>query len=170
MFSSCKKVKLQQSETGRPIQIFELQVTSSSSADMNVAEGKIASQSSTFISPSGDSFDAVRAIDGKPNTFSHTAGANSWLEVDLEQVYSVDSVKILNRWCRKPSDPRGCLCRLSGAILALIDDSGEEISSITIRDTCGKLTLEYVFDPSPEFCLPTSVSFFIVVKLVPLVL
>jgi hypothetical protein len=30
--------------------------------------------------------------------------------------------------------------------------------------------LEYVFDPSPEFCLPTSVSFFIVVKLVPLVL
>eukprot|EP00956_Cyclotella_meneghiniana_P017376 scaffold28226_cov44-Cyclotella_meneghiniana.AAC.1 len=86
------------------------------------------------------------------NTFS---GINQsvGLEIDLEQSYPIDSVSILGRWCMDSSD-LDCLCKLSGATLFLIDDSGEEITSINVDDNaCGKSMLEYVFDMAPEFCV-----------------
>ena len=41
---------------------------------------------------------------------------------------------------------------LSEATILLIDDSGDETTSISIGDACGKGHLEYILDPSPEYC------------------
>jgi hypothetical protein len=149
---------LQQEITGLPIQVFEVNVMNSTGA--NVAEGKTATQSSTFRTTSGRSFDAYLAIDGDHDTFSHTNDANPWFEIDLGKSGEISSVEILNRWCKDTSDhPSGCLCRLSGAVLSLIDNLGEQITSLNIGNTCGQSTLEYVFEPSPDFCPTSSVSF-----------
>jgi hypothetical protein len=156
---NAQKIKLQQEFTGLPIQVFEVNVMNSTGA--NVAKGKSATQSSTFVAPkSRRSFDAYHAVDGDHDTFSHTNDANPWLEIDLGENIDIFSVGILNRWCKDSSDPGGCFCRLSGAVLSLVDNLGEEITSLTIGDTCGQSTLEYVFDPFPEFCPTSSVSSF----------
>jgi hypothetical protein len=154
---NAQKVKLRQEITGLHLQVFEVSVMNSTGA--NVAEGKTATQSSTFVTKSGRSFDAYHAVDGDHDTFSHTNDANPWLEIDLGDSSEISSVRILNRWCRDSSDPSGCLCRLSGAVLSLVDNLGALITSLTIGDTCGQSTLEYVFDPSPQFCPTSSVSF-----------
>jgi hypothetical protein len=155
---NARKVKLQQEITGLPIQVFEVNVMNSTGA--NVAEGKTATQSSTFRTTSGRSFDAYLAIDGDHDTFSHTNDANPWLEIDLGKSGEISSVEILNRWCKDTSDhPSGCLCRLSGAVLSLIDNLGEQVTFLNIGNTCGQSTLEYVFEPSPDFCPTSSVSF-----------
>jgi hypothetical protein len=153
-----RKIKLHQASTDKTVQIFELEVFSSSTGT-NVAVGKTATQSSTFVTKSGEYFDAFYAIDGDTNTFSHTKDSNSWIEVDLGNSFPVNTITILNRWCGNFNDPKGCLCKLTGATLSLIDDSDTEITSTTIGDTCGQSTLEYVFDPSPDFCPTSSVSF-----------
>lgn len=156
-FPIIRKVKLHQLRKGVPIQVFELQVFSE--AGTNIALGKTATQSSTLVRKSQESLNASNAVDGDLTTFSHTKDASAWLEVDLEDAHPINNVGIVNRWCRAPTDPTECLCRLSGTTLSLVDDLGKEISSISIGDTCGQLNLEYVFDPSPEFCLK-KVGFF----------
>lgn len=75
--------------------------------------GKSTNQLSTFLSQEGKSFASSLAVDGNANTFSHTNDSNSWWEVDLAGLYAIDAVSIVNRWCHSPSDPHGCLCRLS---------------------------------------------------------
>ena len=145
-----RKVKLQQSSTGQPIHIFELHVTS---LGVDIAQGKNATQSSTWVAPwNGKSFNASNAVDGKYWTFSRTNDANAWLEVDLGGDFAIESLDILNRWCQDLTDPTNCLCKLSEATVLLIDDNGDETASISIGDTCGEGHLEYVLDPSPEFC------------------
>lgn len=75
------------------------------------------------------------------------------LELDLGKSYPVDSVSIVGRECDDSNDRPGCLCQLSGATLSLVDDYGEDITSFDIgNDVCGKSTLEYALDASPEFC------------------
>jgi hypothetical protein len=160
---NAQKVKLQQEFTGLPIQVFEVSVMNSTGA--NVAEGKTATQSSIFVTKSGRSFDAHRAVDEDHDSFSQTNDANPWLEIDLGENSDISSVEILNRWCKDSSDPSSCLCRLSGAFLSLVDNSGAQITSLTIGDTCGQSTLEYVFDPSPDFCPTSSVSFYYPISL-----
>jgi hypothetical protein len=157
-FPHARKVKLQQAASGTYVQLFELRAIST--MGINVAQGKSASQSSTFENPIGISFSASKVIDGNTNTFSHT-GFNDpvpWLEVDLESIYEISSVRLLNRWCKSPSDPSNCLCRLSGATLLLLDDFGEEIISTAIRNTCGQSELEFTFDQWPEFCQDPTTS------------
>ena len=148
---NARKVKIEQTSTGQPIQIFQLHVSSSG---IDVAQGKNATQSSTWVAKwNGKSFNASNAVDGKPMTYSRTNDdSNAWLEVDLGGNFAVGSLDILNRWCKDLTDPENCLCKLSGATILLIDDSGDETTSISIGDTCGKAHLEYVLDPSPEFC------------------
>jgi hypothetical protein len=151
-----RKIKLQQSTNGTYIHIFELQALSS--LGINVAQGKSASQSSTYVTPaSGESFPASLAIDGNTNTFSHTKDSNAWLEVDLGSSFDISSLNILNRWCKSTSDPWNCLCRLSNTTLSLIDDSDSVIVSKTIGDTCGRLALEYAFEAASQFCQTSAV-------------
>lgn len=67
---------------------------------MELAKGKPAEQSSTFLTNS-----ATLAVDGNRGTnvieglCAHTGGGdiNPWWRVDLQAVYSITSVKILNR-------------------------------------------------------------------------
>eukprot|EP00956_Cyclotella_meneghiniana_P028177 scaffold64960_cov44-Cyclotella_meneghiniana.AAC.2 len=150
-FPNARKVKLQQPSTGQPIHIFELHVTSSG---VDIAKGKNATQSSTWVAPwNGKSFNASNAVDGKYWTYSRTNDANAWLEVDLGGDYAIGSLEILNRWCQDLTDPPNCLCKLSEATMSLIDESGVETLSIPIGNTCGKGHLEYILDPSTEYCL-----------------
>jgi hypothetical protein len=156
------KIKIQ-STTGKPIQIIELQALSGGT---NVALGKKASQSSTFVTRTGKYLLASEAIDGDLTSFSHTNDKNAWLEVDLKGTFPVNLITIFNRGCTGASSnhPMNCLCALSGATLSLLDDFDTEITAVTIGDTCGRLTLEYVFDAAPEFCssmVSSSVVFFI---------
>jgi len=148
-YNNAKKIKLQ-SNTGMPIHLFQLQVISSSGD--NVALGKTSTQSSTL-----GSFTALKAVDGNQATFSHTNDANAWLEVDLGGIFSIRSVVIVNRWCKEPSDPSACLCRLSYASLVLVDNLGTEISSISTGNTCGLLSMTYEFDRDSRFCIGMSV-------------
>ena len=76
------------------------------------------------------------------------------LVLDLGKSYLIDSVSIVGRKCGGgDSNGPGCLCQLSGATLSLVDDYGEDITSIDIGDeVCGKSMLKYTLDASPEFC------------------
>jgi hypothetical protein len=144
-----QKVKLQ-SVTGEPIQVFEVKAYSSG---VNVAQGKTAMQSSTFRG--NPRFDANKAIDGNANTFSHTVVSStcpSWWEVNLGGLFPIESIEILNRWCQDESDPTSCLCRLSHASLALFDEAGRCVESISIGDVCDDFEVKHDFMRSREFC------------------
>lgn len=133
--------------TGHPLNLLEVEIYSN---ETNVAIGKTATQSSTL-----NTMDASKAIDGKTKTFSHTTGEStfSWWQVDLETSFPVESIKILNRWCRNVSDPMGCLCRLSHAVVTFFDGEGQWISTASVGNTCGKLDWTYSFsNDDPRIC------------------
>jgi len=149
-YPSAQKVKLQ-SITGDPIQVFEVKVNSSG---VNVAESKTAKQSSTYQGK--PRFSANKAIDGNGNTFCHTAASSqcpSWWEVDLGGMFPIESIEILNRWCQDENDPYACLCRLSHVSLALFDDQGKWVESVSIGDTCGKHEVKHSFMKSYDYCI-----------------
>lgn len=150
--TQARKVKIE-STTQQSIHVFEVRVFSSGS---NVAVGKTATQSSTF-----QNFEASRAVDGSAKSFSHTKDGFSvpswegdtspWWEVDLGGLFHIDTVQILNRFCADPSDPDGCLCRLTNATLSLRDQNDLVVESKSFGDTCGLLTLKESFaDDSPS--------------------
>jgi hypothetical protein len=129
--------------------MFEVKVLSSGS---NVASGKSASQDSTFKGNS-DKFGALKAVDGIEGTFSHTAvDASGWWEVDLDGVFPIESVKILNRWCGDVTDPSQCLCRLSHAAISLEYENGNWVDTTVIGDTCGELEIVHEYVRSDEYC------------------
>lgn len=134
--SLAQKVKIE-STTGQPIQVFEIQTIS---AGLNVALRKSASQSSTL-----KSFEASRAVDGglSSSSFSHTDPSDSspWLQVDLGEMISVEEISIVNRYCEKESDPKGCLCRLSHAKISLLTSNDVLVNSAVVGETCGDLTV-----------------------------
>ena len=94
--------------------MFELQVLSEG---VNVALNKTASQSSTLGNKT-----ASLAVDGSETTFSHTNEINDFWEVDLGGTFPTEFVNIKNRWCSNSSDSNGCLCRLLGATLSLMNE------------------------------------------------
>ena len=134
-----------QSLTDSPLSFFEVQVLSSG---INVAEGKSASQQSTYQN-NDSKFGAGKAVDGAMTTFSHTdvGGCASW-QVNLGGSYSIDSLLIHNRNCgSSASDP--CLCRLSHAAVSLFDQTGQLLTTILIGDMCGKYEWQHVFQCPP---------------------
>ena len=132
-----KEVRLH-SISGEQIHLFEVEIYSS---DVNVAKGKMATQSSTL-----NALSASRAVDGTLTSFSHTAdNSYSWWKVDLGALFPIESIKIVNRWCGSPSDPNGCLCRLSHSVISLFDDKGQWLASEIIGDTCGTLEWTHSF-------------------------
>eukprot|EP00956_Cyclotella_meneghiniana_P008958 scaffold12299_cov85-Cyclotella_meneghiniana.AAC.6 len=146
-------VKLHQPNTGLPIHVFEVKAMNSSG--INIAHGATATQSSTLWN-NQDKFGANNAVDGDSDTFTHTKSeSNPWWKVDLGDNYDVSSIEIMNRWCKDINDSANCLCRLSGATISLVDDSGTEVTAISTGDTCGQANLEFVFESSPEFCQNT---------------
>jgi hypothetical protein len=143
-----------ESTTGEPIQIFELQAYTTSG--LEVATGKVATQSLTF-KDDNVKFGASNAVDGNNFTFSHLNDASSIWEVDLAGDYGISYTSIQNRWCGGTSDNSNCLCRLSNAKLSLLDVQGEVVSSVSVGNTCGTLTVkndfEYTSRPAVSACI-----------------
>lgn len=132
-----KEVRLH-SITGEQIHVFEREIYSSG---VNVAKGKMATQSSTL-----NAFIASRAVDGTPTSFSHTDdNSYSWWQVDLGGLFPIESIKIVNRWCGNPSDPKRCLCRLSHSVISLFDDKGQWVATEMIGDACDTLEWTHHF-------------------------
>lgn len=126
--------------TRDPIHVFEVQVFS---AGVNVARSATASaiQSTTL-----GAFQASNAVDGNAKSFSHTDEKGfAWWEVNLGGPFPIESVKIMNRWCKNPDDPNGCLCRLSHAAITLFDDGGKWVAAKFIGETCGELEVDIDF-------------------------
>lgn len=122
--------------------MFEVRVMSSG---VNVSQGKEAWQSSTLRDRS--KFDASRAVDGNTGSFSHTGDDNvPWWEVDLGETLPIESITILNRWCRNSDDPFDCLCRLSHAAVTVMDENDNWVASKFLGDTCGVLEINIAFD------------------------
>eukprot|EP00804_Cyclotella_cryptica_P011689 CCRYP_020714-RA/>CCRYP_020714-RA protein AED:0.00 eAED:0.00 QI:118/1/0.5/1/1/0.5/2/0/414 len=116
----------------------------------NVATGKTATQSSTLRD-----FGAFRAIDGNARTFSHTNDDNAWLEINLGDMYPISYVAIDNRWCMSPSDLPGCLCRLSGIKLSLIDNRESLVATESIGNACHLKEVTVEFDADANCATPT---------------
>jgi hypothetical protein len=140
--SDVRSIRIE-STTGEPIQIFELQAYTTSG--LEVATGKVATQSSTF-KDDNVKFGASNAVDGNNSTFSHTNDASSTWEVDLAGDYGISFTSIQNRWCGGTSDNSNCLCRLTNAKLSLLDVQGEVVSSVKVGNTCGTLTVKNDFE------------------------
>ena len=144
-----KKVKII-SARSRNLNFFAVHVLSSG---IDIATNKIASQSST-VNDNTSKYGASRAVDGLMNTFSFTKRrwTPQWWEVDLGSEYPIESVTIMNRWCQDISDPKECLCRLSGGTIELLDDQDVVIATQSVgEDTCGQVELLY------QFCQPSTI-------------
>jgi beta-glucuronidase len=66
----------------------------------NLAEGKPATQSSTYVlSSSGTPYPAENAVDGNVSNFAHTAegDAQPWWQVDLGESVTLDAIALWNR-------------------------------------------------------------------------
>ena len=119
------------------------------SSGQEVAVGKSAVQSST-LKNNNLKFGPANAVDGNNSTFSHTDdGAASW-EVDLGQDYRIRNISIRNRYCQDVNDATGCLCRLTGATVDLLDSTSSVVHSASLGNTCGQL------NPSLDFNLCVS--------------
>ena len=115
---------------------------------VNIA--KTSSQSSTY-----KGFVASYAVDRDNATFSRTEKEqDAWLEVNLEEIVQVCSIGIQNRWCKNVNDKKGCLCKLSGATLSLIDELGQTIpdTPVSLDNTCDQLNIKVHFDQKAAFC------------------
>ena len=112
------------------LSLFEVQTLSVN--DVNVALNKPTTQSSTLFSPS-------LAVDGDVTTYSSTTTDDfaAWWQVDLDGSYQLKSVNIKNFYCTDSSDPEGCLCRLSGATVSVLNEVGDVVSTKVLGDTCG---------------------------------
>ena len=75
---------------GNTLSLAEVEIYAS-----NIANGQPTTQSSTYAS----GYEASRAVDGNPLNFSHTAAeaTPNWWQVDLGNVFEVNSVLLLNR-------------------------------------------------------------------------
>ncbi|KAL7509263.1 hypothetical protein ACHAXN_006280 [Cyclotella atomus] len=141
--ASASKIRLE-STTGEHLQMFEFQAFA---ASQNVAFQGSASQSSLL---GGNlQFAASNAIDANPKTFSHTGDSQAFWELDLNGPKEIESVVILNRFCKSKNDPNGCLCRMSSAVLTLFDQDGSITAQRTIGDTCNVLTIAESFTSCP---------------------
>ena len=130
--------------------MFELQIISDRS---NIAVGKDATQSSDFKGKA--MFAASKAVDGNKNSFSHTgrSGCGVWWEVDLEDSFPIESIKILNRWCHAKEDPTGCLCKLSHAAISLLDDYGKLVDATLTGNTCDSPEVDHEFEALSHHCV-----------------
>lgn len=139
-FNNTSSIKIQ-STTNEPINLFEVKVISVDKN--NISQGGIATQSSTLQGLS--KFAASRAIDGNKATFSHTQGGNAWWQLNFNAPYGIGVVEISNRWCRNPTDTPGCLCRLSHAIVSLLDSGGAVVAMESVGDSCHAASLNITF-------------------------
>eukprot|EP00956_Cyclotella_meneghiniana_P045277 scaffold361696_cov103-Cyclotella_meneghiniana.AAC.1 len=76
--------------------------------------------------------------------------------VDLEALFSVESIRIFNRWCKDSSDPHGCLCRLSNASVSLLNGNNDTVAAFSTNDTCGSSEIDISFTTPCLTVLPSA--------------
>ena len=138
---SARKIKIQ-STTGEPLSMREVRVFS---GDVNIAIGKTATQSSDL----NDLSDASKAVDGKWSTKATTGvdnGCSTWWEVDLEESTPINKVLIVN-----PDKS----CKLSHAVISLLDADGETVWAKVVGDTCDKGWVSRKFEIDCPSASPT---------------
>ncbi|XP_022111693.1 uncharacterized protein LOC110990921, partial [Acanthaster planci] len=88
------------------LQLAEVMVTTETTSSIIDITGKPTSQSSTYLD-----WSANRAVDGDPDTISHTECPSvQWWKIDLQEIYSLTKITLVNR--------RDCCGeRLEGAIV-----------------------------------------------------
>ena len=144
---SARKIKIQ-STTGEPLSFREVRVFSGND---NIAIGKTAIQSSDLNEDS----DASKAVDGKWSTMATTGDdCSTWWEVDLEESTPINKVQIVNPKC---ADDSSCSCKLSHAVISLVDADGETVSAKVVGDTCDKGWVSRKFEVDcPSAASPTN--------------
>ena len=148
-----KKVKIQ-STTSMPLQMFEVQVIESGT---NVALQGTVRQSSVYENDE-EKFGPANAIDNDVTSFSHTESEfGSWWEVYFQEPAGVQGIRILNRYCGSDtSDPKECLCRLTGAEIHLYNDINVTVAKRVLGDTCHQhILLEDFISCSSSNVLPS---------------
>lgn len=113
---------------------------------INVAKGKSATQSSTFSIHTAD-----RAIDGDSTTFSFTSATDprAWIEIDLQGMYPIHSINLVNEWC--VNDKKVCSCKLTDAKLMLLDEFWSPVVEKYMGGLCGITELLEEFDEDCTF-------------------
>ena len=153
-----KFVKIETADSNA-LSLFEVQAISVN--DVNVALDKSATQSSGMSTFGLPSF----AVDGDATTYSSTLPDDpyaSW-QVDLGGSYQLKSVNIKNFYCDGggPSDPDGCLCRLSGATVSISNEVGEVVATHILGDTCGVHDVDVNLSTCPASAISTTAIPFI---------
>jgi insulin receptor substrate 1 len=146
-YNDARTVRIE-STTSQQIGFYEVIVTSSG---VNKSPVGNATQSST----NGANV-AVNAIDDNIDVYSLTAAndLNAYWQVELDSDYYVNDVIIANLYCGGlPSADAAngnCTCRLSGAVIKLLDSSNLLIVKRTLGNTCGQTILMEVFEENPN--------------------
>lgn len=138
--------------------MYEVQVFSSG---VNVAVNGSAIQSSDY----GLDYIASNAIDNNGSSYSLTMDDDPYWEVDLGGPFSIESVVIVNSF----TDPHGRMlvdgsysgldsiniddssCRLTNAVVSMLDVDGFAIASQSVGNTCSQSTVTAAFNSSTTF-------------------
>ncbi|KAL3796388.1 hypothetical protein HJC23_004185 [Cyclotella cryptica] len=128
------RIQLPGVESSVPLSMKEVAVKDENG--INVAIGKLATQSSD--DSSGD-HPASYAVDDNVDSFSQTSSDDvyAWWEVDLGGMYTISEIVIGNVKC-PTTDDDPCLRRLSYSVLTLMDDLGGGVATIDIGDVSQK--------------------------------
>ena len=148
--SSCtaaRYVKLLQNAINEPFELFEVEIYSSG---VNVVFGKIAKQSSIYLTNRTLPRFARYAIDGDRTTFSRTECNELWWIVDLGSMMPIENIRIVNHSCEDQRDQLSCLCRLSFVRLSfvsflLLNEQESIVGAEMIGDTCEQHECTYNF-------------------------
>ena len=101
-------------------------------------------------SATGD-YGTMRLFDGDSSTMYHSAGnPNDWIKIDLGKEYTIDEVKVFNRY--SCGDNGHCNNRWESAVLKLLDSSENVLKTgeaITVTDTVNK-SKTYSFSVDPD--------------------
>jgi len=93
----------------------------------------------------------MRLFDGDSSTMYHSAGnPNDWIKIDLGKEYTIDEVKVFNRY--SCGDNGHCNNRWESAVLKLLDSSENVLKTgeaITVTDTVNK-SKTYSFSVDPD--------------------
>jgi hypothetical protein len=91
----------------------------------------------------------IDVANGKSITMSQVGG-NPWLEIELEELFSIERIDIRSPWCQSSTD--SCLCHLEDSTLS-ISGNNESVWTKVLDGACtATSTLDYIVKPETNFC------------------
>ena len=116
-----------------------------SGVETNVALTGSATQISTYIDSTADTFGSEKCNNGEAggdrSNICHTNNEQDpWWKVELASSYDITRVVVWNRWYCEPT----CSGKLSGAVVSLLDDSEGVVEQFNIVDATGVQKFEFM--------------------------